>query len=173
MHCMTHRSHQIQKHKFSVTCLGPLFMKTKLSPPELEKYCVDVSQPGHTGMYFVTCNYHRMQKHKVSPMCLDALFLNPYRSHSSMKNSASMFHGLDAPKCTTWPTNLTGCKNTIYPRNETRSMQKVYFSRLSNKCASRRTLKTARSWSIYHQSKPSWIVQWKHAKPHSLISWRY
>jgi hypothetical protein len=33
---VTHKSHQMQKHKFNVTYPGTLFMKTAPSPPKLE-----------------------------------------------------------------------------------------------------------------------------------------
>jgi hypothetical protein len=34
---VTHRSYWMQKHKFSVTCLGALFMDTTPVPPKHEK----------------------------------------------------------------------------------------------------------------------------------------
>jgi hypothetical protein len=37
MHYVTHRSHWMQNHKFSVTCPVVLFMKTASGPPKLEK----------------------------------------------------------------------------------------------------------------------------------------
>jgi hypothetical protein len=37
MHYVTHRSHQMQKHKLDVTCPGVLFMETALGPAEHEK----------------------------------------------------------------------------------------------------------------------------------------
>jgi hypothetical protein len=45
MHYMTRKSHQMQKHKFVVTCPSVLFMETAPSPPEHEKDCVDVLRP--------------------------------------------------------------------------------------------------------------------------------
>jgi hypothetical protein len=37
MHYVTHRSHRMQKHKFDVTCLDPLFVESVLVPPEHKK----------------------------------------------------------------------------------------------------------------------------------------
>jgi hypothetical protein len=37
MHYMTHRSHQMLKHKFDVTCLDALFLEIASGPPEHEK----------------------------------------------------------------------------------------------------------------------------------------
>jgi hypothetical protein len=37
MHFVTYRSHQMQKHKFSVFCPGWLFMETAQGPPKHEK----------------------------------------------------------------------------------------------------------------------------------------
>jgi hypothetical protein len=34
---VTHRSQQMQKRKFGITCPGALFMETTLHPPEHEK----------------------------------------------------------------------------------------------------------------------------------------
>jgi hypothetical protein len=41
-----------------------------------------------------------------------AFLRKPHRADLSRKNSASMFHGLDALECTTWPPDPTGCKYT-------------------------------------------------------------
>jgi hypothetical protein len=38
----------------------------------------------------VTCKYHRMQKHKYDISCPDLFLWNPYCTHQSTKNSASM-----------------------------------------------------------------------------------
>jgi hypothetical protein len=51
------------------------------------------------------------------------IFLNPYQFHPYMKNSASMFHALDAPECTTWPTAPTGCID--WPKWNIPELQKV------------------------------------------------
>jgi hypothetical protein len=48
-------------------------------------------------MHYVTRRYHHMQKHKFSIICPDAFLWNPYQSHPSNKNSASMFRAPDAP----------------------------------------------------------------------------
>jgi hypothetical protein len=37
MHYVMHRSHQMQKHKFGVTCPGALFVISVPVPPEHEK----------------------------------------------------------------------------------------------------------------------------------------
>jgi hypothetical protein len=37
MHYMTYKSHQTQKHKFTVECLGALFVKSVPVPPEHEQ----------------------------------------------------------------------------------------------------------------------------------------
>jgi hypothetical protein len=37
MHYVTHKSHRMQKHKFSVTCPNTLFVKYVPVPPEHEK----------------------------------------------------------------------------------------------------------------------------------------
>jgi hypothetical protein len=73
MYNVTHKSHRMQKHKFIVTCSGMLFMKTAPSPPEHEKYCIDVWCPGRTGMKYVTHRYHQMQKDKFNITCPSVL----------------------------------------------------------------------------------------------------
>jgi hypothetical protein len=65
----------MQKHKFGVACPGALFMEIALGPSEHEKYCVDVSRPGRTGMPYVNSRSHRMQKHKFGKTCPGALFM--------------------------------------------------------------------------------------------------
>jgi hypothetical protein len=37
MHYVTHRSHWIEKHKFSITCPDALFVESVSVPPEHEK----------------------------------------------------------------------------------------------------------------------------------------
>jgi hypothetical protein len=64
MHYLTDRSHQMQKHMVSVTCLGMLFMKSVPVPPENYKERIDISFPGRTGMHDMTRTSHRVQKHK-------------------------------------------------------------------------------------------------------------
>jgi hypothetical protein len=51
---VTRRSYQMQKHKFGVMFPDALFTDTAPGAPEREKYCVDISCPGHTKMYYVT-----------------------------------------------------------------------------------------------------------------------
>jgi hypothetical protein len=60
MHYMTHRSHQMLKHKFGVTCPGGHFMEITPGPLEQEKYRVDVSCPGRNEMHYVTHRSHQM-----------------------------------------------------------------------------------------------------------------
>jgi hypothetical protein len=101
MHYVTHGSHQIQKHKFGVMCHGVLFMEIAPGPPEHEKCCVDISRLGLTGMHYVTHRSQWMQKHKFSITCPGAFLSNLYIVHPGMRNSVSMFHSPDTPKCTT------------------------------------------------------------------------
>jgi hypothetical protein len=54
MHYVTRRSHQMQKHKFYVTCLDALFVKYVPDQPKNEKECVDVLQLKRTGVHYVT-----------------------------------------------------------------------------------------------------------------------
>jgi hypothetical protein len=37
MHYVSCRSHQMQKHKFGITCPDALFIESELVPPKLEK----------------------------------------------------------------------------------------------------------------------------------------
>jgi hypothetical protein len=60
MHYVTHRSHNMQKNKFGITCPGALFIESVPVPPELEKYCIDILQPRHTGIHCVTRIIHWM-----------------------------------------------------------------------------------------------------------------
>jgi hypothetical protein len=75
MHYMTHRSHQIQKHKFGVMRLDSLFVESLLVPPVHEKCCIDVSQTECTGIHYVALRSHQIQKYKFGVMYPDALFL--------------------------------------------------------------------------------------------------
>jgi hypothetical protein len=75
MHRMTHRSHRMQKCKFSVICPGALFVKCVPVPHEHEKLCVDVSWPGLSGKHYVTHRSPQMQKHKFNVMCQGASFI--------------------------------------------------------------------------------------------------
>jgi hypothetical protein len=75
MHYVTHRSHQMRKHKFGITCPEALFLKSVPAPPDLEKYCVDDSLSERTEMHYVTRGSHRMQKQKFGVMCPDALIV--------------------------------------------------------------------------------------------------
>jgi hypothetical protein len=62
MRYVTHRSHQMQKHKLGITCPYALFIETASGPPEHEKWCVDVSRPERSRMQYVTLRSHRMRK---------------------------------------------------------------------------------------------------------------
>jgi hypothetical protein len=76
MHYKTHISHQMQKHKFGVTCPGLLIMETAPDPPKHVKEHVKVSWPGCNGMHYVTHRSHQMQKkQKFGVTCPDALFI--------------------------------------------------------------------------------------------------
>jgi hypothetical protein len=75
MHYVTCRSHQMQKYKFSVMCPSALFVISVPVPPKHEKYGVDVSRPGRTGLHYMTHRSHRMQKHKFSVTCAGAVFV--------------------------------------------------------------------------------------------------
>jgi hypothetical protein len=75
MHYVTHKSHRMKKHKFGVTCPVVLFVESVPVPPEQEKYCVDISQPGRTGMHYVTHKSHRMQKYNFGVTCPGVLFV--------------------------------------------------------------------------------------------------
>jgi hypothetical protein len=75
MHYVTHRSHQMEKHKFGIMCPCALFVESVPVPPQQKKLCIDVSHTGHTGMHCITHNFHRMQKHKFSVMCPDVFFV--------------------------------------------------------------------------------------------------
>jgi hypothetical protein len=44
---------------------------------------------------------HQMRKYMFGVTCPGVLLLNPYRSHSSKKNSVSTFCAADSPECTT------------------------------------------------------------------------
>jgi hypothetical protein len=82
MYYVTRISHSMQKHKFGVTCPAVLFMETAPGPPEYEKYCIDVSRPGCTGMHYVTCRSYWMQKGKFSVtsprvLCLESVRGSP------------------------------------------------------------------------------------------------
>jgi hypothetical protein len=101
MHYVTHISHQMQKHKFCVTCPDVFFMETTPSSTEQEKKCVVVSWHKRTEMHYVTHRSHWMQKYKFSVRYQGAFLSNPYRSHSKMKNSVLPIHAPDAPECTT------------------------------------------------------------------------
>jgi hypothetical protein len=65
MHYVTHKSHRMQKLKFSITCPDTLFMESiRTVPPKSYKQRGNVSNPWCTGMHYVTHISHRMQKHK-------------------------------------------------------------------------------------------------------------
>jgi hypothetical protein len=91
----------MQKQKFGVMCPGALFIETTPSPPEHEKYCVDVSCPDRAGINDVTCRSYQMQKHMFCVICPDTLFLETSPSHPSMKNSPATFRAPIAQLCST------------------------------------------------------------------------
>jgi hypothetical protein len=76
-------------------CPDPVFVESEPVPPEHEKYCVDVSHLGCTGMHYVTRRSHRMQKHKFGITCPDAPFVE------SVSICESTFHSLDTLESTT------------------------------------------------------------------------
>jgi hypothetical protein len=69
MHYVTRISHQIQKHKFGITCPSSLFVESVPVPPKHEKLRINVLHSGHNKMPYVTCRTHRMQKHKLALTC--------------------------------------------------------------------------------------------------------
>jgi hypothetical protein len=98
------------KTLFGVTCLGVCFVESVLVPPKYEKYYINVSRPGLTGMHFVTLTGG---KNTSLATRIPSFFLGkPHRAHLSMKNSALVFHAPDTPECTTWSVDATGCENT-------------------------------------------------------------
>jgi hypothetical protein len=100
MHNVTRRSHQMQKHMFSVTCLDAPFIESIPVPHEHENQCDHVSRPGRTGMHYVTLTSDRMQKHKLGVTCPGAFFMETTPGPLELEN-ASTFCAPDAPKCTT------------------------------------------------------------------------
>jgi hypothetical protein len=91
MHYVTHRSHKMQNHKFSITCFVVLCMETVSGPPKHGKIVHDVARAGRAGMHYVARRSHRMQKQKFGVTCPDVLFWKLHSTHPSKKNSASMF----------------------------------------------------------------------------------
>jgi hypothetical protein len=75
MNYLTHRSHQMRKQKFGITCPEALSIKSVPAQPDLEKYCVDDSFSGRTEMPYVTHRSHRIQKLKFGVMCPNALIV--------------------------------------------------------------------------------------------------
>jgi hypothetical protein len=65
----------MQKHMFSITCPGAIFVESVLEPPGQEKLCIDVSCPGRTEMLYMTRISNWMQKQKFSETCPAALFM--------------------------------------------------------------------------------------------------
>jgi hypothetical protein len=55
-HFMTVNTHQMQKHKFGITCPSALFKETIPGPPD-EKIVCQHFTPERTGMHYVTCTY--------------------------------------------------------------------------------------------------------------------
>jgi hypothetical protein len=76
MDYMRHRSYQMQKHEYNITYPRVIFVNSVPVPLEHEKYCVDISWPGLTGMHYVTRRSHRIQKHKFGITRLGALFVS-------------------------------------------------------------------------------------------------
>jgi hypothetical protein len=72
---VTHRSHQMQKHKFGVMCPGTLFVESVPVPPENEKWCINISHPKCTEMHNVTVRLYRTQKHTIGVTCPGTLFV--------------------------------------------------------------------------------------------------
>jgi hypothetical protein len=60
---------------FGVTCLSALFVEIAPVPLEHEKYCVDVSWLGRTGMHYVTRRSHWIPKHKFCKTCPGTIFV--------------------------------------------------------------------------------------------------
>jgi hypothetical protein len=75
MHYVTHMSHWMQKHMFSVMYSGMLLVQSVPVRPKHEKLCFDVSRPGRSGMLYVSRRTHWMQKHMFSVSCPDGLFV--------------------------------------------------------------------------------------------------
>jgi hypothetical protein len=75
MHYVTHRSHLMQKHKFSVTCPSALFVESVLDPHEHEKLCIKDLRHERNKMHYMTHKSHQMPKHKFGVTCLTALFV--------------------------------------------------------------------------------------------------
>jgi hypothetical protein len=75
MHYVTHRSHWMQKHNFSVMCPGVLIMETASDPTEHEKECIDVSQRGFTEMHYVTHRSHWIENYKFGITCPAVIFM--------------------------------------------------------------------------------------------------
>jgi hypothetical protein len=101
MHSVTRRSLKMEKHKLSARCPDVLFMETTSGPREHEKYCVDGSCPGHTGMHYVIHRSHRMQIHKFGVMCPSVLFVKSDSVISKHEKSALMFGVPHAMECST------------------------------------------------------------------------
>jgi hypothetical protein len=101
MHYATRRSHRTEKQKFGEMSPGTLFVESEPVPPKHEKYRVNVSCPGRTGMHYVIRRSHRMQQHKFCVTCPGAVLFNLYRSHPNIKNSALTFHAPGEPECST------------------------------------------------------------------------
>jgi hypothetical protein len=75
MHYMTHKSHQMQKHNFSVTCPDVLFVESVPVPPEHHKLCINTSRSRCTRMHYMTHRSHWMQKYKFGVTCLGVFFV--------------------------------------------------------------------------------------------------
>jgi hypothetical protein len=69
------RSHRMQKHMFSITCLDMIFVESIPIPPEHQKLCVDILHPRCTETHYVTHRSHDMQKYMFGVTCLDMFFV--------------------------------------------------------------------------------------------------
>jgi hypothetical protein len=75
MHYVTQRSHRMQKHNFSVTCPGTVFVETASVPPKHEKYYINISHRGRAGLRYMTRRSNRMQKLKFGVTCPPVVFM--------------------------------------------------------------------------------------------------
>jgi hypothetical protein len=78
-----------------------LFMETAPGPPKQEKYYVNVSLLGCTGMHYVSRRSHWRQKYKFGVMCPSVLFMvTAPGPPEHEKNSVSMCHALNVSEFT-------------------------------------------------------------------------
>jgi hypothetical protein len=95
---MTSRSYMMPKYKVNVTGRGVFLMGPTSGPPEHEKMCFSVLHNGRTKTCYMSSRSYVMQKHKFGITCHGTLLVGPALGHPGMKNTALMFHTLDAPK---------------------------------------------------------------------------